>query len=100
MTDTTVPAVAGRRAAWAFLLLRVGLLLILLGLLAAGAKLLGPWSPAGLRGLLAAAGPFAPAVFVPLFVVLNTAGVPAPLLGAAGSLALGLVPGRWPPWPA
>jgi uncharacterized membrane protein YdjX (TVP38/TMEM64 family) len=30
---------------------------------------------------------------VALFVVLNTAGVPAPLLGAAAGLALGLVPG-------
>jgi uncharacterized membrane protein YdjX (TVP38/TMEM64 family) len=93
MTDTAGSAVAGRRATWASLLLRVGLLLAALGLLAAGAKLLGPWSPERLRGLLTIAGPFAPAAFVALFVVLNTAGVPAPLLGAAGGLALGLVPG-------
>jgi uncharacterized membrane protein YdjX (TVP38/TMEM64 family) len=93
MTDTTVPAAAGRRAAWASLLVRVGLLLAALGLLAADATLLGPWSPERLRGLLATAGPLAPAVVVALFVALNTAGVPAPLLGAAGGLALGLVPG-------
>ena len=75
------------------MLFRLGLLLAVLGLLAAGAKLLGPWSPERLQGLLAAAGPLAPAAFVALFVALNTAGVPAPLLGAAGGLALGLVPG-------
>jgi uncharacterized membrane protein YdjX (TVP38/TMEM64 family) len=97
MTDETVPAAAGpagrRRSTWAPILLRIGLLIALLGLLAGGAWLLGPWSPDRLRGLLAPAGPLAPAVFVGLFVVLNSAGVPAPLLGAAGGLALGLVPG-------
>jgi uncharacterized membrane protein YdjX (TVP38/TMEM64 family) len=94
MTGGTVPAAAGRRSAtWTTMLLRLGLLLAAVGLLAAGAKLLGPWSPERLQGLLAAAGPFAPAALVGLFVVLNTAGVPAPLLGAAGGLALGLVPG-------
>jgi uncharacterized membrane protein YdjX (TVP38/TMEM64 family) len=97
MTDETVPAAAGpagrRRSTWAPILLRIGLLIALLGLLAGGAWLLGPWSPDRLRGLLAPAGPLAPAVFVGLFVVLNSAGVPGPLLGAAGGLALGLVPG-------
>jgi uncharacterized membrane protein YdjX (TVP38/TMEM64 family) len=97
MTDTMAPAAAGvaghRRSRWAPILLRVGLLIAVLGLLAASARLLGPWSPERLRGLLAAAGPLAPAGFVALFVVLNSAGVPAPLLGAAGGLALGLVPG-------
>jgi uncharacterized membrane protein YdjX (TVP38/TMEM64 family) len=94
MTDTTVPAPAGhRRVTWAPILLRVGLLLAILGILAIGARLLGPWSPERLRGLLAAAGPFAPVAFVTLFVLLNSVGVPAPLLGAAGGLALGLVPG-------
>ena len=92
-TNTMVSATGGGRTTWASILLRFGLLLILLGLLATGTHLLGPWSPARLQGLLAAAGPFAPAVFVPLFVVLNSAGVPAPLLGAASGLALGLVPG-------
>jgi uncharacterized membrane protein YdjX (TVP38/TMEM64 family) len=89
----TIVALAGRRATWAPILLRLGLLVAAVGLLAASARLLGPWSPDRLQGLLAAAGPFAPAAFVALFVVLNTAGVPAPLLGAAGGLALGLVPG-------
>jgi uncharacterized membrane protein YdjX (TVP38/TMEM64 family) len=94
MTDTMVSAAANRRrTTWIPLLLRVGLLLTLLGLLAIGAQLLGPWSPARLKGLLAAAGPFAPAVFVALFVVLNSVGVPAPLLGATGGLTLGLIPG-------
>jgi uncharacterized membrane protein YdjX (TVP38/TMEM64 family) len=94
MTTTTGSVVAGRRRApWAPLLLRVGLLLAAVGLLAAGARLLGPWSPERLQGLLAAAGPLAPAAFVGLFMLLNTAGVPAPLLGAAGGLAFGLVPG-------
>jgi uncharacterized membrane protein YdjX (TVP38/TMEM64 family) len=94
MSDTMGLAAAGRRrASWAPVLLRLGLLVAAVGLLAASARLLGPWSPDRLQGLLAAAGPFAPAAFVGLFVVLNTAGVPAPLLGAAGGLALGLVPG-------
>src|SRR6266487_4616659 len=97
MTDETVPAAAGRgdrrRATWARILLRIGVLIALLGLLAGGAWLLGPWSPDRLKGLLAPAGPLAPAAFVGLFVALNSAGVPAPLLGAAGGLALGLVPG-------
>jgi uncharacterized membrane protein YdjX (TVP38/TMEM64 family) len=94
MTDTMISApVDRRRATWAPILVRVGLLLAILGLLAAGARLLGPWSPDRLQGLLAAAGPFTPAAFVGLFVVLNTAGVPAPLLGAVGGLALGLIPG-------
>jgi uncharacterized membrane protein YdjX (TVP38/TMEM64 family) len=94
MTTTTGTAVAGRRpATWAPLLLRVGLLLAAVGLLIAGVRLLGPWSPARLQGLLAAAGPVAPAAFVGLFVLLNTASVPAPLLGATGGLAFGLVPG-------
>jgi uncharacterized membrane protein YdjX (TVP38/TMEM64 family) len=94
MTDTTVSAPANpRRATWAPKLLRVGVLLAMLGLLAAGARLLGPWSPDRLQELLAATGPFTPAAFVALFVVLNTAGVPAPLLGAAGGLTLGLIPG-------
>jgi uncharacterized membrane protein YdjX (TVP38/TMEM64 family) len=97
MTAQTIPAAAGladrRRAPWAPTLLRVGLLLAVVGLLAAAGQLLGPWSPERLRGLLAALGPFAPVAFVGLFLVLNTAGVPAPLLGAAGGLALGLVPG-------
>ncbi len=97
MTDETVPAGAGpaerRPSAWTRILLRIGLLVALLGLLAGGAWLLGPWSPDRLRGLLASAGPLAPAVFVGLFVVLNSAGVPAPLLGAAGGLTLGLIPG-------
>jgi uncharacterized membrane protein YdjX (TVP38/TMEM64 family) len=94
MTDTMVPATASRRRiTWAPILLRVGLLLTLLGLLATGAKLLGPWSPERLQGLLAAAGAFTLPAFVALFVVLNSAGVPAPLLGAAGGLALGLIPG-------
>jgi uncharacterized membrane protein YdjX (TVP38/TMEM64 family) len=97
MTDETVPAAAGLadrpRSTWAPILLRIGLLIALLGLLAGSAWLLGPWSPERLRGLLATAGPFAPAAFVGLFVVLNSAGVPAPLLGAAGGLTLGLIPG-------
>ena len=97
MTDDTVPTGAGpadrRPPTWAPILLRVGLLIVLLALLAGGAWLLGPWSPDRLRGLLAPAGPLAPAVFVGLFVVLNSAGVPAPLLGAAGGLTLGLIPG-------
>jgi hypothetical protein len=74
MTGQTIPAatsLAGRRRApWAAILLRVGLLL-------------------AVRGLLAALGPFAPVAFLGLFLVLSSAGVPAPLLGAAG----GLVPG-------
>jgi uncharacterized membrane protein YdjX (TVP38/TMEM64 family) len=94
---SAAPAAAGpadgRRSTWAHILLRIGLLIALLGLLAGGAQLLGPWSPDRLRGLLAPAGPFAPAAFVGLFVALNSAGVPAPLLGAAGGLALGLIPG-------
>jgi uncharacterized membrane protein YdjX (TVP38/TMEM64 family) len=94
MTDTIVSApVDRRRATWAPILVRVGLLLGILGLLAAGARLLGPWSPDRLQGLLAAAGPFTPVAFVGLFVVLNTAGVPAPLLGAAGGLTLGPIVG-------
>jgi hypothetical protein len=97
MTDETVPAGAGpaerRPSTWTRILLRIGLLVALLGLLAGGAWLLGPWSPDRLRGLLAPAGPLAPAVFVGLFVVLNSAGVPAPLLGAAGGLTPGLIPG-------
>jgi uncharacterized membrane protein YdjX (TVP38/TMEM64 family) len=97
MTDERVPAGAGpadrRRSTWARILLRVGLLVALLGLLAGSAWLLGPWSPDRLRGLVAPAGPLAPAVFVGLFVVLNSAGVPAPLLGAAGGLTLSLIPG-------
>ncbi len=97
MTNGTIPAAAGptdrRRSTWAHILLRIGLLVALLGLLAGGAQLLGPWSPDRLRGLLAPAGPFAPAAFVGLFVALSSAGVPAPLLGAAGGLALGLIPG-------
>jgi uncharacterized membrane protein YdjX (TVP38/TMEM64 family) len=97
MTDERVPAGAGpadrRPPTWARILLRVGLLIALLGLLAGSAWLLGPWSPDRLRGLVAPAGPLAPAVFVGLFVVLNSAGVPAPLLGAAGGLTLGLIPG-------
>lgn len=97
MTGRTVPATAGltgrHRTTWAPILLRIGLLGAVLGLLAAAAQLLGPWPPDRLGGLLDALGPFAPAGFVGLFVALNTAGVPAPLLGAAGGLALGLVPG-------
>jgi uncharacterized membrane protein YdjX (TVP38/TMEM64 family) len=94
MSDTMVSAAASRRrATWAPILLRLGRLVAAVGLLAASARLLGPWSPERLQGLLAAAGPFAPAAFVALFVVLNTAGVPAPLLGAASGLALGLIPG-------
>jgi uncharacterized membrane protein YdjX (TVP38/TMEM64 family) len=94
MTNTMGSAAAGRRRpTWALILLRVGLLLAAVALLAASARLLGPWSPERLQELLAAAGPFAPAAFVGLFLVLNTAGVPAPLLGGAGGLALGLVPG-------
>jgi uncharacterized membrane protein YdjX (TVP38/TMEM64 family) len=97
MTGRTVPAAAGlggrHRTTRAHILLRIGLLLAVLGLLAAAGQLLGPWSPDRLGGLLDALGPFAVAGFVGLFVVLNTGGVPAPLLGAAGGLALGLVPG-------
>jgi uncharacterized membrane protein YdjX (TVP38/TMEM64 family) len=94
MSDTIGSAAAGhRRATWTAILLRLGLLVAAVGLLAASTRLLGPWSPERLQGLLAAAGPFAPAAFVALFVVLNTAGVPAPLLGAASGLALGLIPG-------
>jgi uncharacterized membrane protein YdjX (TVP38/TMEM64 family) len=87
-------------APWAPILLRVGLLLAVLGLLAAVGQLLGPWSPERLRRLLAALGPFAPVAFVGLFLVLNTAGVPAPLLGAAGASPSVWSPVRWLPWPA
>jgi hypothetical protein len=65
--DTMVSATAGvadhRRAPWAPILLRVGLLLAVLGLLAAVGQLLGPRSPERLRRLLAALGPFAPVAF-------------------------------------
>ena len=94
MSDTMVSAAAGRRrTTWVPILLRLGLLVAAVALLAASARLLGPGSLERLQGLLAAAGPFAPAAFVALFVVLNTAGVPAPLLGAASGLALGLISG-------
>jgi uncharacterized membrane protein YdjX (TVP38/TMEM64 family) len=97
VTGGSVPAAAGlggrHRAHWAVILLRIGLLLAVHGLLVAGAQLLGPWSPAGLGGFLAALGPFAPVALVGLFVVLNTAGVSAPLLGAAAGVTLGLIPG-------
>jgi uncharacterized membrane protein YdjX (TVP38/TMEM64 family) len=74
-------------------LLRLGLLAALALSLTAGIQALGPWTPERLRDLLGALGPFAPAVFVGLFAALDTAGVPAPLLGAAAGLTLGLVPG-------
>jgi uncharacterized membrane protein YdjX (TVP38/TMEM64 family) len=94
MTNTMGPTAADRRrATWAPILLRVGLLLAVLGPLAVGAQLLGPWSPDRLQRLLTAAGPLAPAAFVAVFVVLNSVGVPAPMLGAAGGLTLGVIPG-------
>jgi membrane protein DedA with SNARE-associated domain len=94
MSDTMVSAAAGRRrATWASILLRLGLLVAAVGLLAASARLLGPWSPACLQGLLAAAGAVRPP------------GVRGTVRGAQhgrrasltarrpGGLALGLVPG-------
>ena len=80
MTDETIRVATGpadrRGSTWVPILLRIGLLIAVVGLLAGGAQLLGPWSSERLRELLAEAALLASAAFVGLFVVLNCAGLP------------------------
>jgi uncharacterized membrane protein YdjX (TVP38/TMEM64 family) len=70
----------------------IGLLVVAIPAAVATALLL-PHSPAGLRDVLASAGPLAPAIALAVWIVLVPALFPATVLAAASGLAFGLVAG-------
>jgi uncharacterized membrane protein YdjX (TVP38/TMEM64 family) len=76
-------------------MIRLSILIVLIaGTTAAGHVVNAWWDPlAGLRGWVGRAGSAGPLLFVPLFLALNTAGVPLPVLGAASGAAFGPIHG-------